>query len=127
MQNHICLNFDVNVMNIGNVSQSPPRRRRRLSPSLEASVEQKRIKNSPCSFCNLSKNVTNFEEHIQNSDYCRNLYMKLHRVSTVDGILIKTFDCIFCPAKIYRLTDHLSNAADCRARYFQRFHVDVLK
>ena len=109
---------------------SPPRRRRRLTNPPQdphVSVEQRRVKNSPCGFCPLNLDVTNFENHIQDSDICRNLYKKLFGVSTVDGILMKTFDCLFCPARFYKLYDHLCTSAECRIKYFERLGVDNLK
>ena len=109
----------------------PPRRRRRhdppVNPQDDVHVNEQRVKNSPCCFCELNLDVTNFEDHIQGSENCRSLYMKLLKVSTVDGILLKTFDCIFCLAKFYKLSDHLRNSADCRDRYFDRYQVHNLK
>ena len=109
---------------------SPPCRRRRLTnppQNSQESVEQKRVKNSPCCFCQLNLDVTNFENHILDSEICRNLYKKLFGVTTVDGILVKTFDCLFCPARFFKLFDHLGNSAECRLKYFERLGVDNLK
>ena len=110
---------------------SPPRRRRRLLLNDEANpqpdIQQNRVKLSPCSYCQLDLDVTNFEEHLLNSNICRSLYMKSLGVATVDGILMRTFDCIFCPAKFCKLTDHLRMSAACKDRYFQRLGVDNLK
>ena len=111
------------------MERSPPRRRRRRNdpPTNPHYVEQNRVKNTPCCFCQLNLDVTNFEDHLQGSEICRNLYKKLHGVSTVNGILLKTYDCFYCPAKFYKLFDHLRNSAGCRDRYFERLGVDNLK
>ena len=117
------------LIRFGNM-EGPPRRRRRHDPPVnpqDVNVEQQRVKNSLCCFCPLNLDVTNFEDHIQESENCRRLYMKLLKVSTVDGILIKTFDCIFCPARFYKLYDHLRNSVDCRDSYFNRYQVNNLK
>ena len=109
---------------------SPPRRRRRLNDPVtnpQGNVEHFRVKNRPCCFCQLNLDVTNFENHLQGSVHCRRLYMSWLKVSSVEGILLKTFDCIFCQARCYKLTNHLINAPDCRNRYFQRLDVDNLK
>ena len=108
---------------------SPPHRRRRLNDPLNppANVELTRVKDSLCFFCPLNLDVTNFEAHMQLSDDCRNLYMKLLVVDTIDGIMTKTFDCIFCPARFCKLSDHLRGSPACRDRYFQRMGVDNLK
>lgn len=108
---------------------SPPPRRRRLNDPLNppANVEQNRVKNNLCFFCPRNLDVTNFEDHMQHSDNCRNLYMNLLGVDTIDGIVLKIFDCICCPAKFCKLSDHLRASPACRDRYFQRMGVDNLK
>ena len=113
---------------------SPPRRRRRLSndeenpqPDIQPDIQQNRVKYSPCCHCQIECDVTNLEDHLLNSNNCRNLYMKSLGVTTVDGILMRTFDCIFCDAKFCKLTDHLRMSAVCQDRYFQRLGVDNLK
>ena len=108
----------------------PPRRRRRLDnhdTNPRGNVEHYRVKNRPCCFCQLDLDVRTFENHIQGSDICRSLYMSWLGVSSIDGVLLKTFNCIFCPAKCYKLTDHLLNAPECKNRYFQRLDVDNLR
>ena len=108
---------------------SPPRRRRRLNndETSQADIQQSRVKNSPCSFCPLNLDVTNFEEHLKNSFNCRSLYFKLLKVTTVDGILMWTFDCIFCDAKFCKLTDHLRISVNCKERYFAKLGTDNIK
>ena len=109
------------------MEESPPRRRRRLNENSQNDDQQARIKDSPCSFCQLNLDVTNLEEHLQNSNNCRSLYLKWLKVTTVDGILMRTFDCIFCDAKFCKLTDHLRVSINCKDRYFERLGIDNIK
>ena len=109
------------------VMESPPRRRRRLHGPSSSSVRRKKIKSQPCSFCNRYKDFSTLEDHLQDSEYCRNLYMRYLKVSTLDGVLLKTFDCLFCPTKFSRLSDHLRTHPDCKERYTRKYNIKDIK
>ena len=106
---------------------SPPRRRRRPNTPTSSSVKRKKVKANPCSFCNHIKDVFSLEDHLKENDYCKNLYMRYHKVSTIDAVLIKVFDCIFCPAKFCKITDHLKTHQPCKDAYFEKFGVNEIK
>ena len=106
---------------------SPPRRRRRLNGPSSSSVRRRKVKAGPCSFCHRAEDVFSLEAHLVETDYCRNLYMRHFKVSSMDAVLVKVFDCIYCPAKFNKISDHLRTHPVCKERYYNKFNVQDVK
>lgn len=106
---------------------SPPRRRRRLNGPSSSSVRRRKVKSGPCSFCHHVKDVFSLEAHLLETEYCKNLYMRYLKVTSMDALLVKVFDCLFCAAKFNKISDHLKNHPACKERYFTKFNVHDVK
>ena len=106
---------------------SPPRRRRRPNTPTSSSVKRKKVKANPCSFCHRVKDVFSLQDHLEENVHCKNLYMRYLKVSKMDQVLVRVFDCLFCSAKFCKITDHLRTHQTCKDAYFLKFGVNDIK
>ena len=110
-------------------SQQTPRRRRGILANYFSSptARQQRKKSSPCMFCNSNNDVFSLGEHLERSSNCKYCYFSLLHVSSIDGVIAKTFTCMFCPNGGNYLKPHLNSSNACLEAYFAKFNVSTIK
>lgn len=115
------------------LNPDPPPLRRRSSSSLQSyrsssSAARQRTNGSHCLFCVISCNQSNFEEHLNSSPRCFNLYKNKLKVKTINGVMVYTFFCFYCNARPNsNLKLHLQESRFCFAMYSARFNVDTVR
>lgn len=121
--------IDLQRQTPSNQSQTPRRRRRGTLANYFSSptARQQRLKNSPCMFCDAIKDVHSLRDHLERSSNCRHLYFSLLHVSSIDGIMCKTFKCLFCNDGGNYLRSHLNSSNACFNGYCTKFNVTTIK
>lgn len=107
---------------------SPNRVTARLRHMTSSSAKRKMIKQSNCCFCRADcNNALSLEQHLQQNEACFIKYSRRHHLKTMDGLLSLLFSCLFCDAKVQRLSYHLQQKVRCQERYFERFDCNSIK
>ena len=120
---------DLQQQTPSNQSQTPRRRRRGTLANYFSSptARQQRLKISPCMFCDAVKDVHSLRDHLERSSNCRHLYFSLLHVSSTDGVMCKTFKCLFCNEGGNYLRSHLNSSNACFNGYCIKFKVTTIK
>ena len=110
-------------------SQPTPKRRRGILSNYFSSptAKQLKMKSSPCMFCNSKETVLSLREHLDRSSNCKYCYFSLLHVSCIDGVLAKTFTCMFCARGGNYLKSHLTSSNVCLEAYYAKFNVTTIK
>ena len=91
-----------------------------------SSAKRRALKSENCCFCNEDHDRHSMEEHLHRSENCLILYCRKLGVKTVDAILCRLYECLFCPARASKLFAHLEAEGneECRNKYLDKFSVE---
>ena len=114
------------VSNNNNTPRTPTRRSRALIKNLtSASLKKRMKKRSHCKYCQSNNNRLDLESHLQNYSVCAQLYMREFKVSCIDAVLIKCFQCLNCTKSgKFHLKRHLEENMRCFLVYKKKFNVE---
>lgn len=88
-----------------------------------SSAKRRAIKAKNCCFCHQDHNRDSMELHLQQNERCMILYSRKLHVKTVDAILCRLYECLFCSARASKLFAHLEAHEECRNKYLDKFAV----
>ena len=114
------------------VTEVPPAPRRVPSRTItrylsSPHARRERVKQSPCMFCPEHKDVLTLRDHLEASVLCRTNYYSLLKVNSIDGIMLKTYVCMFCQDAGSTLKTHLRSSNVCFQSFRERFNVDTIE
>ena len=90
-------------------------------------ARRERVKQSPCMFCPEHKDVHTLRDHLEASVLCRTNYYSLLKVNSIDGIMLKTYVCMFCQDAGASLKTHLRSSNVCFQSFSEKFNVDTIE
>ena len=112
-------------------TRTPPirqQRNRNLEAYISSSSARRRIvKGEHCNYCHRFVQKADLENHLIQSEPCGNLYFRKFKVRTMDGLMLKLYQCLFCPTKSKKLLTHLGSSPNCLDKYSRRFNVDSVE
>ena len=89
-----------------------------------SSAKRRAVKAKNCCFCHEDHNRDSMEVHLRQNERCMILYSRKLHVKTVDAILCRLYECLYCSARASKLFAHLEANEDCRNKYFDKFAVN---
>ena len=102
------------------------RKNRHSESTLErylSSPSARRMKQSNCHFCVKEVEKLQLELHLQKSKACTLKYYSKYKVKSIDAILFKTYNCLFCAnGNGNRLKNHLRKSQSCLVKYLEKFN-----
>ena len=89
-----------------------------------SSAKRRAIKAENCCFCHQDHDRETMEVHLEQNERCRILYSRKFHVKTVDAILSRLYECLFCSSRAPKLFVHLESNEECRNKYLEKFNVE---
>ena len=89
--------------------------------------KRQKLKQGHCKYCDRICTRLTLEDHLFESDECRDCYFEDLKVTNVEAVLCQLFSCIFCPEQFYHLTSHLSSSPACLQMYCAKFSVNTVR
>jgi hypothetical protein len=83
-----------------------------------SSAKRRKIKEADCIFCDKFVEAQNFVKHLKKEKLCRTLYLRSHKLKSLDSLLLRLFSCEFCCVKkriVFR--KHLEENKRCMDGY----------
>ena len=86
------------------------------------------LKTSNCHFCNIDAEYEHLEQHLHESNQCQILYYHKLRVKSVEEVVFKIYNCIFCNlGDKKKLKQHIQKTDNCFRKYADRFQESDLE
>ena len=89
-----------------------------------SSAKRRAIKAENCCFCHQDHDRETMEVHLEQNERCQILYSRKFHVKTVDAILCRLYECLFCSSRAPKLFAHLESNEECRNKYLEKFDVE---